>query len=76
DDFVERLARRVGALKVGPASEEGSQIGPMINARAVDKIARHLEDAVARGARVVTGGKRVRTEDGPHYYAPTVLIGA
>lgn len=76
DDFVERLARRVGALKVGPASEEGSQIGPMINARAVDKIARHVEDAVAKGARVVTGGKRVRTEDGPHYYAPTVLIGA
>ncbi len=76
DDFVERLARRVGALKVGPASEEGSQIGPMINARAVDKIARHVEDAVARGARVVTGGKRVRTADGPHYYAPTVLIGA
>ncbi len=76
DDFVERLARRVGALKVGPASEAGSQIGPMINARAVDKIARHVEDAVARGARVVTGGRRVRTGDGPHYYAPTVLVGA
>ncbi|MEM5432680.1 NAD-dependent succinate-semialdehyde dehydrogenase [Cupriavidus oxalaticus] len=76
DDFVERLAQRVGALHVGPATEEAAQIGPMINARAVDKIARHVEDAVARGARVVTGGKRVRTEDGPHYYAPTVLVDA
>src|SRR5215472_14419512 len=76
DDFVERLARRVAALHVGPATEENAQIGPMINARAVDKIARHVEDAVARGAQVVTGGKRVRTTDGPHYYAPTVLTGA
>ncbi|MGY8524103.1 NAD-dependent succinate-semialdehyde dehydrogenase [Paracidovorax citrulli] len=76
DDFVERLARRVGALKVGPASEESADIGPMINARAVDKIARHVEDAMARGARVVIGGKRVRREDGPNYYAPTVLTGA
>ncbi|CAN7592150.1 Succinate-semialdehyde dehydrogenase [NADP(+)] GabD [compost metagenome] len=76
DAFVERLAQRVGALHVGPATEEAAQIGPMINARAVDKIARHVEDAVARGARVVTGGKRVRTADGPNYYAPTVLIDA
>jgi succinate-semialdehyde dehydrogenase/glutarate-semialdehyde dehydrogenase len=73
DDFVARLALRVAALQVGPASDEASQIGPMINARAVDKIARHVEDAVAKGARVVTGGKRVRLDDGPHYYAPTVL---
>ncbi|WP_354686602.1 NAD-dependent succinate-semialdehyde dehydrogenase [Cupriavidus necator] len=76
DAFVERLAQRVGALHVGPATDEAAQIGPMINARAVDKIARHVEDAVAKGARVVTGGKRVRTADGPHYYAPTVLIDA
>ncbi|QYY28655.1 MULTISPECIES: NAD-dependent succinate-semialdehyde dehydrogenase [Cupriavidus] len=76
DDFVERLARRVGALHVAPATDENAQIGPMINARAVDKIARHVEDAVAKGARVVTGGRRVRTADGPHYYAPTVLIDA
>jgi succinate-semialdehyde dehydrogenase/glutarate-semialdehyde dehydrogenase len=78
DLFVEKLAARVGALKVGPASREDSQIGPMINTRAVDKIARHVEDAVAHGARVVVGGKRVRNAvaDGPNYYAPTVLTGA
>ncbi len=76
DAFVDKLAARVSALRVGPASDETSQIGPMINARAVEKIERHVQDAVDRGASVVTGGRRVRTEDGPHYYAPTVLTGA
>jgi len=72
DAFVEKLAARVVALKVGPASEPGSQIGPMINRRAVDKIERHVRDAVARGARVVAGGGRMGA--GPSYFAPTVLI--
>ena len=78
DRFVEKLARRVGALKVGPASRDDSEIGPMINARAVEKIERHVNDAVARGAKVVVGGRRVRNAvaDGPNYYAPTVLIDA
>ena len=57
DRFVEKLAARVGALKVGPASRDDSQIGPMINARAVDKIERHVDDAVAKGAKVVAGGR-------------------
>ncbi len=76
DLFVEKLAARVGALKVGPASEAGSQIGPMINARAVHKIEVHIADALAHGAQLVVGGKRVRQADGPHYVAPTVLAGA
>ncbi|WP_418132440.1 NAD-dependent succinate-semialdehyde dehydrogenase [Variovorax sp. NFACC28] len=78
DAFVDKLAARVGALRVGPASDESSQIGPMINARAVDKIERHVRDAVSRGARVVVGGKRLRDArcDGPNYYAPTVLVNA
>jgi succinate-semialdehyde dehydrogenase / glutarate-semialdehyde dehydrogenase len=73
--FVDKLAARVAALKVGPASDERSQIGPMINARAVDKIERHVRDAVERGARVVVGGQRLATM-GPNYFAPTVLTGA
>ena len=73
--FADLLATRVGALKVGPATDPASQIGPMINANAIDKIARHVDDAVARGARVLTGGKRL-PELGPNYYAPTVLAGA
>ncbi|RLK38637.1 NAD-dependent succinate-semialdehyde dehydrogenase [Cupriavidus plantarum] len=76
DLFVGKLARRVSALRVGPASDDASQIGPMINARAVAKIDRHVRDAVEKGAHVVVGGERVRTEDGPHYYAPTVLTRA
>jgi len=78
DLFVEKLARRVAALKVGPASRDDSQIGPMINARAVEKIERHVNDAVTLGAKVVVGGRRVRNAvaDGPNYYAPTVLSGA
>jgi succinate-semialdehyde dehydrogenase/glutarate-semialdehyde dehydrogenase len=73
--FAALLAERVSALKVGPASDPATQIGPMINVRAVDKIARHVDDALTRGARLVTGGKRV-TELGANFYAPTVLADA
>ena len=72
DAFAAKLTARVAALKVAPATDPGAQIGPMINARAVDKIARHVGDAIERGARVLTGGKRL-PELGPNYYAPTVL---
>jgi succinate-semialdehyde dehydrogenase/glutarate-semialdehyde dehydrogenase len=75
ETFAQRLAQRVAALKVGPASEAASQIGPMINSRAVAKIEHHVNDAVARGAKVLTGGCRLPAL-GPHYYAPTVLVGA
>jgi succinate-semialdehyde dehydrogenase/glutarate-semialdehyde dehydrogenase len=78
DRFVDKLAARVGALRVGPASWAEAEIGPMINARAVDKIERHVNDAIAKGAKAVVGGSRVRTEvaNGPNYFAPTVLTGA
>ncbi|ONP29103.1 succinate-semialdehyde dehydrogenase (NADP(+)), partial [Burkholderia cenocepacia] len=75
DAFAAKLAARVAALKVAPATDPAAQIGPMINARAVDKIARHVGDAIERGARVLTGGKRL-TELGANYYAPTVLVDA
>ncbi|MBR7996270.1 NAD-dependent succinate-semialdehyde dehydrogenase, partial [Burkholderia cenocepacia] len=75
DAFAAKLAARVAALKVAPATDPAAQIGPMINARAVDKIARHVGDAVERGARVLAGGKRL-TELGANYYAPTVLADA
>ncbi|WP_028206446.1 NAD-dependent succinate-semialdehyde dehydrogenase [Paraburkholderia nodosa] len=73
--FADLLATRVAALKVAPASDPAAQIGPMINERAIDKITRHVDDAVSRGARVLTGGKRL-AELGPNYYAPTVLADA
>jgi succinate-semialdehyde dehydrogenase/glutarate-semialdehyde dehydrogenase len=75
DAFADKLVARVSALRVGPASREDSQIGPMINARAVDKIESHVQDALAKGARLLTGGHRLRNAvaAGPNYYAPTVL---
>ncbi|MBW8722393.1 MAG: NAD-dependent succinate-semialdehyde dehydrogenase [Polaromonas sp.] len=78
DRFVDKLAARVSALRVGPADWPEAEIGPMINARAVDKIERHVKDAVAKGAKVVVGGQRVRNAvaRGPNYYAPTVLTSA
>jgi succinate-semialdehyde dehydrogenase/glutarate-semialdehyde dehydrogenase len=75
--FAEKITARVAALRVGPAARPESQVGPMINARAVEKIERHVQDALARGAKLLTGGRRVRDAiaDGPNYYAPTVLGG-
>ncbi|MFM0396269.1 NAD-dependent succinate-semialdehyde dehydrogenase [Paraburkholderia phytofirmans] len=73
--FADLLAKRVGALKVAPATDPQAQIGPMINERAIEKIARHVEDAVKHGAKILVGGKRL-TELGPNYYAPTVLTDA
>ena len=75
DAFAAKLAAKVAALKVGPPSDPASQIGPMINDRAVEKIERHVQDAVAKGAKVLTGGQRL-AHLGPNYYAPTVLSGA
>ncbi|WP_321903372.1 NAD-dependent succinate-semialdehyde dehydrogenase [Paraburkholderia tropica] len=78
DAFVAKLAARVGALVVGPATNAASQIGPMINARAVDKIERHVRNAVENGAKVIVGGTRVQSEQctSANYFAPTVLIDA
>ncbi len=76
--FAEKLVARVTALRVGPASREDSQIGPMINARAVEKIEHHVRDALEQGATLLAGGRRLHDAStaGPHYYAPTVLGGA
>lgn len=78
EEFATRIAARVATLKVGPASNRDSQIGPMINARAVEKIERHVQDAVARGAKILAGGTRLRSDiaNGPNYFAPAVLAEA
>jgi succinate-semialdehyde dehydrogenase / glutarate-semialdehyde dehydrogenase len=75
EEFAQKLVRRAETLRVGPATRKDSQIGPMINARAVDKIERHVQDAISRGAKLLTGGKRLRNDiaNGPNYYAPTIL---
>lgn len=73
--FAELLSKRVAALKVAPATDETAQVGPLINDRAVDKVGRHVEDALGHGARVLTGGKRM-PELGPNFFQPTVVADA
>ncbi len=72
DKFLEKFTEAVRALKVGNGMEENVQIGPLINQDGVDKVAKHVEDAVERGASVLTGGARIEKYEGT-FYAPTVL---
>jgi succinate-semialdehyde dehydrogenase/glutarate-semialdehyde dehydrogenase len=76
--FAARLAQRVAALAVGPASDPASQIGPLINSRALDKVASHVADALERGACLLCGGAPLQLpgDDRARYYAPTVLTDA
>lgn len=69
--FAAKLAARVAALKVGPGSEPGVQQGPLIDAAALAKVEAHVADALAKGARVLTGGKRHAL--GGTFFEPTVL---
>ena len=70
-EFSKRLADRLGGLKLGRGTEPGVDVGPLINAEARDKVVELVDDAVDKGAQVLTGG---RVPDGPGYfYEPTVL---
>lgn len=71
DTFVEKLAAKVKALKVGNGTESGVTTGPLIDENAVAKVEEHVSDAVAKGAKVVVGGKRHTL--GGLFYEPTVL---
>jgi succinate-semialdehyde dehydrogenase/glutarate-semialdehyde dehydrogenase len=71
DAFVEKLAEASKRLVMGPGLDKGVQLGPLIDQQAIDKVEQHVQDAVAKGARVMTGGKRHTL--GGTFYAPTVL---
>jgi succinate-semialdehyde dehydrogenase/glutarate-semialdehyde dehydrogenase len=73
DEFAARVTERVQAFKIGRGTEEGVQIGPLINADAVEKADSLVRNATQRGAKVLTGGHPV---DGPGtFYEPTVVTG-
>ncbi|MFZ2166597.1 MAG: NAD-dependent succinate-semialdehyde dehydrogenase, partial [Propionibacteriaceae bacterium] len=73
DEFARRLAEALGALKVGNGAEAGTQVGPLVEAKARDKVLELVADATSRGARVLTGGHAIA---GPGYFIePTVLTG-
>ncbi|MBJ6987773.1 NAD-dependent succinate-semialdehyde dehydrogenase [Devosia sp. MC521] len=71
--FVEKLVARVAALQVGDGFETGVVQGPLINAAAVSKVEEHISDALAKGAKLETGGKRHAL--GQTFFEPTVLSG-
>ncbi len=74
DEFARKLTVAVKRMKIGSGLDDGVEQGPLINQAAVDKIQEHLDDALAKGAKILTGG-------GPHklggtFYQPTVIVDA
>jgi succinate-semialdehyde dehydrogenase/glutarate-semialdehyde dehydrogenase len=72
DAFVEKFAAKVQAMKVGNGFEEGVVQGPLIEDAAVEKVERHVQDALSKGARIVTGGKKLQGQ----FFQPTVVADA
>jgi len=70
DEFAQKLAERASSLKLGDPRDPDTQIGPLVNEGALNRVTEHVEDAVAKGAELVTGGKA----QGLHF-TPTVLMG-
>jgi len=71
EEFTKALAARMGDLRVGRGSDEGTDVGPLVDADTLDKVAGLVDDARDKGAEVLTGGERVGEQG--YFYAPTVL---
>ena len=71
DEFAEKFAKRIGALKVGNGLDEGVTCGPLVEQKALDSITALVDDAVDKGAKVLIGGKP--GEGKGYFYSPTVL---
>ena len=72
DRFVQKFTAKVQALKVGNGFEDGVVQGPLIEDAAVEKVERHVADAVSKGGKVTVGGKKLRGQ----FFEPTVIAGA
>jgi succinate-semialdehyde dehydrogenase/glutarate-semialdehyde dehydrogenase len=72
DEFVEKFAAKVRTAKVGNGFEDGVNQGPLIEEAALQKVERHVQDAVAKGARLLVGGKRLTGQ----FFEPTVVADA
>jgi succinate-semialdehyde dehydrogenase/glutarate-semialdehyde dehydrogenase len=72
DAFVDKLTSAVGALKIGDGFTKGVTLGPLIDGKAVAKVREHIEDALAKGAKVVQGGG-AHTQ-GANFFEPTILV--
>jgi succinate-semialdehyde dehydrogenase/glutarate-semialdehyde dehydrogenase len=76
DEFVKKFAAKVATAKVGNGFEDGVNQGPLIEEAALVKVQRHVEDAIAKGGKVLTGGKRLITLGSGQFFEPTVLANA
>ena len=76
DQFVAKFAAKVKTAKVGNGFEEGVNQGPLIEEAALEKVQRHVDDAVAKGGQVLTGGKRLQSLGSGQFYEPTVVANA
>ncbi len=72
DEFVKKFAAKVQALKVGNGFEDGVVQGPLIEPAAIEKVQRHVQDAVQRGGQLVTGGQVLKGQ----FFQPTVVANA
>jgi succinate-semialdehyde dehydrogenase/glutarate-semialdehyde dehydrogenase len=72
DQFVQKFSAKVEALKVGNGFEDGVVQGPLIEDAAVQKVERHVADALAQGAKIVVGGAKMKGQ----FFQPTVISGA
>jgi succinate-semialdehyde dehydrogenase / glutarate-semialdehyde dehydrogenase len=71
DEFARRLAERMGAMRVGPGTDAGTEVGPLVDEASVRKVDSLVRDAVSQGARLLAGGKAV---DGAGYYYPPTVV--
>jgi succinate-semialdehyde dehydrogenase/glutarate-semialdehyde dehydrogenase len=73
EEFTRKLAEKMRGLKVGPGTEDGVDVGPLVDADTRDKVAELVEDATGKGADALVGGKAI--DGSGYFYAPTVLGG-
>src|SRR5215204_3757176 len=71
DEFAKKLSAKMGALKMGNGLDDGVALGPLVNAEGRDKVVELVEDALSKGAKVLTGGKR---PDGTGYFYPATVL--
>jgi succinate-semialdehyde dehydrogenase/glutarate-semialdehyde dehydrogenase len=71
DEFAKKLTGKMAALKVGNGLDDGVSVGPLVNKEGRDKVIELVDDAVAKGAKVLTGGK---TPTGPGYFYPATVL--
>ncbi|MGQ4399642.1 succinic semialdehyde dehydrogenase [Streptomyces hayashii] len=74
DAFVERFAARTRAMRLGTSLAYGADMGSLVGERQLETVTRHVEEAVAKGAKVVAGGV-ARPDVGPYFFEPTILDG-